>query len=202
MAHPYLGIQNINFKTKRNMKKFILTENGKEVKNGDLIIKYKKYNDSPLCRTFTSKVTVVNESTLPDLIASGVIKSVEENNNLETQIPNQQYYHCIEKIAERMGWNPNKVVNHLNAINSIYPTAAFSIILREIAVTLDSAYSDHIQNSPKIYSVSPLNGKITEVNKAHIKNYKNFAAFRTMEDARTACRITRELLKKMFKSDK
>ena len=74
--------------------------------------------------------------------------------------------------------------------------------MREIAIELDLKYKDHIQDSPKIYVVSLLDGRITEANKAHIKNYKNFAAFRSIEDAKIACRITRDILKEMFKSGK
>jgi hypothetical protein len=43
-----------------------------------------------------------------------------------------------------------------------------------------------------------LDGRIYKVNKAHIKNYRNFAAFRSIEDAKTACKILREILKSMY----
>ena len=45
-----------------------------------------------------------------------------------------------------------------------------------------------------------LDGRITKANKAYIKNYRNFAAFRTIEDAKIACRIVKPILKEMFKS--
>ena len=41
-------------------------------------------------------------------------------------------------------------------------------------------------------------GRITKANKAHIKNYRNFAAFRSVEDARIACRFLKGSLKEMF----
>ena len=44
-------------------------------------------------------------------------------------------------------------------------------------------------------------GRITKANKAHIKNYRNFAAFRTVEDAKTACSIVRDILKELFKNN-
>ena len=45
-----------------------------------------------------------------------------------------------------------------------------------------------------------LDGRITKANKAYIKNYRNFAAFRTIEDAKIACRIVKPILTEMFKS--
>lgn len=47
-----------------------------------------------------------------------------------------------------------------------------------------------------------LDGRITKANKAHIKNYRNFAAFRSVSDAKIACSIVRDVLKEMFKSGK
>ena len=74
------------------------------------------------------------------------------------------------------------------------------MVLREIAIELDKKYEDHIENSPEIYVISMLDGKIAKANKAHIKNYRNFAAFRTIEDAKIACRIVKPILKEMFKN--
>ena len=67
---------------------------------------------------------------------------------------------------------------------------------------MDKKYEDHIENSPEIYVISLLDGRITKANKAHIKNYRNFAAFRTIGDAKIACNIVKELLKELFKSGK
>ena len=98
----------------------------------------------------------------------------------------------------------NSILNndYLNSVDTILPAAAFSMILREIAIELDKKYKDHIEKSPEIYVISMLDGRITKANKAHIKNYRNFAAFRSVSDAKIACTITRDILKEMFKSGK
>ena len=93
-----------------------------------------------------------------------------------------------------------KVYNYLNSVDSILPAASLSMVLREIAIELDKKYEDHIENSPEIYVISLLDGRITKANKAHIRNYRNFAAFRTIEDAKIACKIVKPILKEMFKS--
>lgn len=104
----------------------------------------------------------------------------------------------INKLAEQKGWKPKKVAGWLDSIYETSPTAAFTILLRVIAVHLDQKYEDHIEKSEEIFVVSNLDGRIKKVCKAHIKNYRNFAAFRTLEDAKFACRVLREPLKEMF----
>lgn len=107
----------------------------------------------------------------------------------------------INELAKKKGWKPEKVAGYLDSIIELSPVAAFNIMLREVAVWLDKKYEDHIENSEKIYVISFLDGRIHEVCKAHIKNYRNFAAFRTIEDAKFACNLLRESLKVMFKSN-
>ena len=186
------------------MEKFIL-KNGKEVKMGDRLIK------NSIINTFFGKIVhlqevIVNEKTLPELIKAGVLTKVDCTHGTDchcghctnNEIPMDINFY-IEKIAARLGWKSEKVYNYLNNVDSILPAAAFSMILREIAVELDKKYEDHIENSPEIYVISMLDGRITKANKAHIKNYRNFAAFRTIDDARIACRIVKPVLKEMFK---
>lgn len=83
-----------------------------------------------------------------------------------------------------------------------YPAAAFAMVLREIAIELDKKYEDHISNSPEIYSISLTDGRITKLYKSSIRSYKNFAAFRTIDDAKFACKVLREVLKDMFRDGK
>lgn len=108
------------------------------------------------------------------------------------------YY--VNSLAEKKGWKPEKMTGFLNNLSEINLGAAFSVILREIAVELDKKYEDHIGKSEEIYCVSMTNGHIFKMDKRLIKNFRNFAAFRTLDDAKLACRITRSLLKDMFKS--
>lgn len=188
------------------MEKFIL-KNGKEVKMGDSLIKHGVV-DAPFGKGFITQEIIVNEKTLPELIKAGVLTPMKEC----THKAGCLYGHCtkgevpmdmnfyIERIAARLGWKPEKVYNYLNSVDSILPAAAFSMVLREIATELDKKYEDHIENSPEIYVISLLDGRITKANKAHIRNYRNFAAFRTIEDAKSACRIVKPILKEMFKS--
>ena len=187
------------------MKKFIL-KNGKEVKMGDKLLKHGVV-DSPFGKGFIMHEVIVDEKTLPELIKAGVLTQVDCAHGADCpckhctkgEVPMDMNFY-IEKIAARLGWKPEKVYNYLNNVDSILPAAAFSMVLREIAVELDKKYEDHVENSPEIYVISMLDGRIIKANKAYIKNYRNFAAFRTIEDAKIACRIVKPILKEMFKS--
>ncbi len=106
------------------------------------------------------------------------------------------------RLAQKKDWKVEKVIGWLNSIGEVYPIAAFSIVLREIAIMLDEKYPDHINKSEKIFTVSPLDGRIHEICKAHVKNYRNFAAFRSIDDAKFACSVLRNHLKGMFTNAK
>ena len=185
------------------MKKIYL-KNGKEVQLGDILTKVAKVNDPFFGKdTVIKQVQVkVTKDILPKLIEAGIVTTtIPKKPVAEAEVPMELEYY-IQKIAEKYGWKIEKVYNYLNSVDTILPAAAFSMVLREIAIELDKKYEDHIEKSPEIYVISMFDGRITKANKAHIKNYRNFAAFRTLEDAQIACRITKDILKDMFKSDK
>ena len=182
------------------MEKIYLT-NGKEVQIGDTLTKVSKVKDPFFGKGTIVQHVIVTKGILPKLLEAGIITTEPAKSVVETEVPMELEYY-IQKIAEKLGWKVERVYNYLNSVDTILPAAAFSMVLREIAIELDKKYEDHIEKSPEIYVISMLDGRITKANKAHIKNYRNFAAFRTIEDAKIACRITRDILKEMFKNGK
>lgn len=180
------------------MENYFLT-NGEKVTVGDVIEKIEEMED-PIFGKVQVRVSIpVNSVTIPTLIKEGILITGESR---ESSVVPMELDYYIEKIAKRFNWHPEKVCNYLNHTADVFPAASLSMILREIAIEIDKKYDDHIENSPEIYSISLLNGKITNINKAHIKNYKNFAAFRSIEDAKIACRITKDILKELFGGSK
>ena len=184
------------------MEKFYLT-NGKEVQIGDTLTKVSKVEDPFFGKGIEFHHIVVTKDILPKLLEAGIVTTTKPVKSVvkKTEVPMELEYY-IQKIADKLGWKVEKVYNYLNSVDTILPAAAFSMVLREVAIELDKRYEDHIENSPEIYVISLLDGRITKANKAHIKNYRNFAAFRTIGDAKTACNIVKELLKELFKSGK
>lgn len=181
------------------MEKIYLT-NGKEVQIGDTLTKVSKVKDPLFGKGTIVQHIVVTKDILPKLLEAGIVTTTKPAKSVvETEVPMELEYY-IQKIAERLGWKIEKAYNYLNSVDAILPAAAFSMVLREIAIELDKKYKDHIEKSPEIYVISMLDGRITKANKAHIKNYRNFAAFRSVNDAEIACRITKDILKEIFKS--
>lgn len=140
-----------------------------------------------------------------DHIDPAIAKAIEENKEeiisaMERSAAPTELSYYVGILAQKKGWKPEKMADFLNNLSEINLAATFLIILKEVAIELDKKYDNHIKDSEEIYCISTLNGCITKVNKGHIKNFRNFAAFRTKEDAKLACSITRNLLKNMYKS--
>lgn len=172
------------------MKKLIFVETGKEVEMGKTLAfgMNSAYGFIPF-----HTVTICEES-IPFLIEEGVIKEVEEE---RTHV---DPYFYIEHLAKRIHWNKDNLQKYLANLYTIYPAAVLSIMLREIAIVMDEKYKNHIESSKEIYVISTLSGEITKVkNLDRIKNFKNFAAFRTLDDALAAKHILRDPMKQMFK---
>lgn len=169
------------------------TKDGKEVKLGEPFkvryskgeYKYRFYTDYLL------------ETQAQMLVEGGVL--VKQN---VSSVPlSLQYYG--EKVAERFYGVPNSLMYRLISIlYAAYPQVALNMLLREVAIEIDKKYPDHIEKSDKIYTVSMVNGRITEIPRGSIKNFRHFAAFRTIEDAKQGCKIVRALLKDMFSTKK
>lgn len=175
------------------MKKKLYFEDGKEAKIGDVVSFSKEDNDPVLGKITTTIIANITKESIAPLIQMGVLR-VEPN---DISIPTDVSYY-IKKLSSKIGWKEENTVNILDRIDKVYPIASFSLILREIALELDKKYDDHIKNSPNIFSLSSIDGKICRVPKAKIRSYKNFAAFRTVEDAKVACRILSPVLKDMY----
>lgn len=172
------------------MKKLIFVETGKEVEMGKIIAFGMKSG-----RGFVPFYTViVCEESIPSLIKEGVIKEVEEEG---THVDPNFY---LEHLAKRIHWNVDNLRKYLGNLYTIYPAAVLSILLREIAIVLDEKYDNQIENSKEIYVISCLNGEISKVKDLNkIKNFKNFAAFRTLDDALAAKHILKDPMKQLFK---
>ena len=173
------------------MKKFIVVKNGKEINFGDKILITKSVN-TPIGITIVSKVAIVTKELMDKLIKDGKVNVVEEKDI------NKIWNNAIKNLAKKTNWKEEKLLNILNTLHLANPWAATQMVLREIAIELDKKYDDHINKSEKIYVISPQDGRIHEINKKTIKNYKAFPAFRSIEDAKIACSLIREHLKSIF----
>lgn len=173
------------------MKKFILADSGKEINFGDRILIVEDIN-TPLSVARVQRIAVVTKELMGKLIKDGKVNVVEENGI------NKIWNDAIKSLAKKTNWKEEKLLNILATLHLANPWAATQMVLREIAIELDKKYDDHINKSEKIYVISPQDGRIHEINKKTVKNYKAFPAFRSIDDAKIACSLIREHLKSIF----
>ena len=173
------------------MKKFILADSGKEINFGDKVLIVETVN-YPLGVAKIHRTTVVTEELMDKLIKDGKVNVVGERGI------NEIWNDAIRSLAKKTNWKEEKLLNILATLHLANPWAATQMVLREIAIELDKKYDDHINESEKIYVISPQDGRIHEINKKTVKNYKAFPAFRSIKDAKIACSLIREHLKSIF----
>lgn len=144
--------------------------------------------------------TPITKEILPLLLEVGLLKEKSDKPELlkREDIPMDVMFY-VNLLAQNKGWTLGKTVEFLNEVSSVYPSLTFDILQMVIAKYLDEQYPDHIKNSPKIFGITSSNGKVVEVYKEDIANFRNFAAFRSPEDAGIACRILRDLKRYLFK---
>jgi hypothetical protein len=91
-----------------------------------------------------------------------------------------------------------EAVEYIKAIKHINKGAYFSLILKEIAVALDSQYPDHISNSPRLYTISSATGNPYFIEPGFLKSTNTIGLFRSEVDAIVAIKILAPLKKEIF----
>ena len=109
----------------------------------------------------------------------------------------EDYY--IFNLAEKKDWKFEKMASYIENLTKFSPAAAASVLLREIAIDFDDAHDGHIEDSEEIWTISMLNGRVEQVDKTKVKNYRNFPAFRSEREAKEAHAILSKRLRKMFR---
>lgn len=172
------------------MSKLIFKETGKEVKMGDKLIQVV----TMFGLSVPVKEIIVSKKTIPDLIKQGVIVEEGADKGIDFDIPA-----AVVHLAERIGWNSSNLDKYLDNLYKISPAAVFSVLLKEVAIMLDEKYPDHINKSKEVWVISTLDGEIKQIKELHkIKNFRNFAAFRSLDDALTAKKIMTLALQDLY----
>ena len=106
-------------------------------------------------------------------------------------------------IGEWIVGTPDAVGTIGELLNTLPDYIKFEMMLRAAAVLIDRKYPDHINNAKvdKYYTINMTDGKVCEVPKKYIKNFRNFAAFRTLDDIKIATKLLRPLMKHIWPSE-
>lgn len=178
------------------MEKFINVKSGKEVKVGDLIGVVANVNLPVFGEIKAVKVITLTKDMLTKLILRGEVKIVKE-----TSDPVKIWANAWKNLCNKANVTSEKMASILDVLKEANHWAVVQLLLKEIAIELDKKYNNHINNSEKIYAISPQDGRIHEIYKSYIKNYKAFPAFRNIEDAKIACSLVKNHLKLIFGDD-
>lgn len=110
-----------------------------------------------------------------------------------------KYY--VAKLARKMNLKFEVCEAMLGNIASYSPITAISLLAKQISLELDQHYDGHIRDAEHIFVLSTVDGTITEIPaKARVEtNYRNFAAFRSLEDANLAYSILSNLYNEAFR---
>lgn len=106
-------------------------------------------------------------------------------------------------IGEWIVGTPDAIETIIELLNTLPDYIKFEMMLRAAAVLIDRKYPDHINNAKvdKYFTINMTDGKVCEVPKKSIKNFKNFAAFRTLDDIKIATKLLRPLMKHIWPSE-
>lgn len=178
------------------MEKFINVKSGKEVKVGDLIKVVANVNIPIFGEIKAVKEITLTKDMLTKLIIRGEVKIVKE-----TSDPMKIWANAWKNLCNKANVTSEKMSSILDILEDANHWVVVQLLLKEIAIELDKKYNNHINNSEKIYAISHQDGRIHEVDKSHIKNYKAFPAFRNIEDAKIACHLVKNHLKSIFGDD-
>lgn len=192
MGNQLNGSQNINYNY-INMKKKFRLEDGSLAELGDVL--YLNSEDSFWCGT-------IDNNSIPWLLKMGAITEVNEEELKEEskKEPEIEVIDVIDHLAKRMRWKIDNVCKYLDTITEIYPMACFNILLREVALILDSKYPDNIKNCKEIWTISSVTGNFVLLDTKAEKHFKNFAAFRSLDDAKKAVSILKNEMNELFGS--
>lgn len=174
------------------MKKYVLKATGKEVRIGELAHVIMSYDE---LGTVILQYPVT-EKSIPKLIKLGILEEKNDEPILTVDM-------VIDYLSDRIKWRRDNLVKYLDNLYKIYPSALFSILLREIAIMMDEKYPDHISNSKEIWAVGFLNGKVYRIlYPSSIKSFNTFAAFRSQKEALSALGVLEGFANGLWKTRK
>lgn len=166
-----------------NYKRLFLN-NGFEVRRGDMLV----------LRDFSNVIFFLDDKTIEFLKR---INKISEMHFPETGVSSNV---ITSVLASKHDCTYKEMECFIQLLYDMNKGAALTLVLRELAILIDNIYDGSIQDSPEIYAISSLNGRVHKVDKSKVKNYRNFAAFRSEREALLAKQILRSYFKEMFKS--
>lgn len=137
------------------------------------------------------------------LIKRGILSKVKPSEKVEkpsTEIDVNDVLDLIGKWIIEEGVDRKDVVYFLKFMPCF---ASFAVLMKATAIIIDRKYPNHIKDADvdKYFTLDMANGRVCEVPKEKIKNFKCFAAFRSIEDIKVATKMFRPLIKVLWPNE-
>lgn len=173
------------------MSKYFRKDTGEEVLLGKPFSM--KMEDSECSANFS--VSNLTEGMAIFLLNSGILTNEPPKANT---IPEDFDYYVL-KLAKKLKISPDDMTTILNILCSYTPVTAFSMLLKQIALEMDTKYGGHIKDSKELFAVDLASGNVVSVPQLRGTDCKNISLFRTPEDAAKAIKILWCIYKPMYK---
>lgn len=180
------------------MEKSFITKEGKRVFLNEPFNTCFETSEEGCTVVHLIRTNKLDAATAERLVRLGVLKEygVSKAENITIK-------DMFKLIGEWIVGTPDAIETMIELLNTLPDYIKFEMMLRAAAVLIDRKYPDHINNAKvdKYYTINMTDGKVCEVPKKSIKNFRNFAAFRTLDDIKIATKLLRPLMKHIWPSE-
>lgn len=175
--------------------KFI-TKEGKKVSLGEPLSITDTLKKKGVKTIFTFRSDRLTSSQARMLVMKGMLKEEKE-----PKIPTID--EVVALISTWLMGTPHAKDTAKEFLTAMPSYTGFSVVLRALAVLIDRKYPDHINNADvdKYFTIDMTNGRVCEVPKGRIKNFRNFAAFRSIDDIKIATKVLRPFIKELWPNE-
>lgn len=136
-----------------------------------------------------------------------LLSELEVMNTASNQVDNPDDSQAVDIMdfvpvfAKKFNLSIPETQTMLQTLYDINPGACISLFAKEIAIFLDLRYPDHISELNEYFVLSLTDGCIHTCN-TPIKNHQCIALFRTLDDAKYACKVLKPMLKAVYGKQK
>lgn len=181
-------------KKEKTKFKYLLKEDGREIKMGDKI-RLSHKEETPLGEAVTSIELIINKDNIDKLIEYDYVtkESIEE-------IPMKWGFYA-KRLGDRMDLTEEQIVYILTLITHHLPAIAFQMLLKEISLYMEKEEGTPVMSNDEYYTISIADGSIYGHSKKYLSpntNVSNFSVFSSRENAEKALQILEYFANKIY----
>lgn len=182
--------------------KFI-TKEGKKVSLGEPFSVTATLKEEGVKTNFIFRSSRLTSPQARMLVMRGILKEEKPLDKVEKEPKVPTFDEAVALVSTWLMGTPHEKDTAREFLAAMPDYARFSVVLRAFAVLIDRKYPDHINNADvdKYFTIDMTNGRVCEVPKGKIKNFRNFAAFRTIDDIKIATKVLRPFIKELWPNE-